>query len=250
MKKITSMAIMVMALCVAVPAQAQFSWGIKGGVNLVSNDLSNLSGIVQDKAQIMNKDNYTGFFIGPKAELRVPILGFGIEAAALYSQKGMSVGDNETFKQNSFQIPLNIKYSFGLGNVANVFIAAGPEFGFNVGETTKVFNNVQFDDVTGVTTGDVSAYVLEKSTLSINIGLGATLLNHLQVALNYNMPWGKTGEFQYIDASEIENAENLKNGQNLSINAFEKLSGTIDKAKQATANIKAGTVQVSVAYLF
>lgn len=244
------MAIMVMALFVAVPAQAQFSWGIKGGVNLVSNDLSNLSGIVQDKAQIMNKDNYTGFFIGPKAELRVPILGFGIEAAALYSQKGMSVGDNETFKQNSFQIPLNIKYSFGLGNVANVFIAAGPEFGFNVGETTKVFNNVQFDDVKGVTTGDVSAYVLEKSTLSINIGLGATLLNHLQVALNYNMPWGKTGEFQYIDASEIENAENLKNGQNISINAFEKLSGTIDKAKQATANIKAGTVQVSVAYLF
>ena len=239
-----------MALFVAVPAQAQFSWGIKGGVNLVSNDLSNLSGIVQDKAQIMNKDNYTGFFIGPKAELRVPILGFGIEAAALYSQKGMSVGDNETFKQNSFQIPLNIKYSFGLGNVANVFIAAGPEFGFNVGETTKVFNNVQFDDVTGVTAGDVSAYVLEKSTLSINIGLGATLLNHLQVALNYNMPWGKTGEFQYIDASEIENVEDLKNGQNLSINAFEKLSGTIDKAKQATANIKAGTVQVSVAYLF
>lgn len=250
MKKITSMAIMVMALFVAVPAQAQFSWGIKGGVNLVSNDLSNLSGIVQDKAQIMNKDNYTGFFIGPKAELRVPILGFGIEAAALYSQKGMSVGDNETFKQNSFQIPLNIKYSFGLGNVANVFIAAGPEFGFNVGETTKVFNNVQFDDVTGVTAGDVSAYVLEKSTLSINIGLGATLLNHLQVALNYNMPWGKTGEFQYIDASEIENVEDLKNGQNISINAFEKLSGTIDKAKQATANIKAGTVQVSVAYLF
>lgn len=250
MKKITCMAIMVMALFVAVPAQAQFSWGIKGGVNLVSNDLSNLSGIVQDKAQIMNKDNYTGFFIGPKAELRVPILGFGIEAAALYSQKGMSVGDNETFKQNSFQIPLNIKYSFGLGNVANVFIAAGPEFGFNVGETTKVFNNVQFDDVKGVTAGDVSAYVLEKSTLSINIGLGATLLNHLQVALNYNMPWGKTGEFQYIDASEIENAENLKNGQNISINAFEKLSGTIDKAKQATANIKAGTVQVSVAYLF
>lgn len=250
MKKITCMAIMVMALFVAVPAQAQFSWGIKGGVNMVSNNLSELSGIVQSKDQIMNKDSYTGFFIGPKAELRVPILGFGIEAAALYSQKGMSVGDNETFKQNSFQIPLNIKYSFGLGNVANVFIAAGPEFGFNVGETTKVFNNVQFDDVTGVTAGDVSAYVLEKSTLSINIGLGATLLNHLQVALNYNMPWGNTGEFQYIDASEIENAEDLKNGQNISIGAFEKLSGTIDKAKQATANIKAGTVQVSVAYLF
>lgn len=249
MKKITFMFVMVAALFAAVPAQAQFSWGVKGGVNLVNNDFSALKGMA-NKDQIMNSDNYTGFFIGPKAELRVPILGFGIEAAALYSQKGMSIGDNETFKQNSFQIPLNIKYSFGLGNIANVFIAAGPEFGFNVGETSKIFNNVKFDQVTNTTAGDIQAYVLEKSTLSINVGLGATLLSHLQVAVNYNMPWGKTGEFQYIDASEIENAEDLKNGENISLGAFEKLSGTIDKAKQATANIKAGTIQVSVAYLF
>lgn len=250
MKKVLSMAVMAAALLFAVPVNAQFSWGIKGGVNMVSNNLADLPSLVQDKGQIMNKDNYTGFFIGPKAELRVPILGFGVEAAALYSQKGMTVGDGETFKQNSFQIPLNVKYAFGLGNIANVFIAAGPEFGFNVGETTKVFNNVTFDDVAGVTKGDISAYVLEKSTLSINVGVGATLLNHLQVALNYNMPWGRTGEFQYIDASEIQNAEDLKNGQNISIGAFEKLSGTVDKAKQATANIDAGTLQVSVAYLF
>lgn len=250
MKKNLSMAVMAAALLFAAPVNAQFSWGIKGGVNMVSNKLSDLSGVVKDKEQIMNKDNYTGFFIGPKAELRVPILGFGVEAAALYSQKGMTVGDGETFKQNSLQIPLNVKYAFGLGNIANVFIAAGPEFGFNVGETTKVFNNVTFDDVAGVTTGDISAYVLEKSTLSINVGVGATLLNHLQVALNYNMPWGRTGEFQYIEASEIQNVEGLKNGQNISIGAFEKLSGTVDKAKQATANIDAGTLQVSVAYLF
>lgn len=250
MKKVLSMAVMAAVLLFAAPVNAQFSWGIKGGVNMVSNKLSDLSGVVKDKEQIMNKDNYTGFFIGPKAELRVPILGFGVEAAALYSQKGMTVGDGETFKQNSLQIPLNVKYAFGLGNIANVFIAAGPEFGFNVGETTKVFNNVTFDDVAGVTTGDISAYVLEKSTLSINVGVGATLLNHLQVALNYNMPWGRTGEFQYIEASEIQNVEGLKNGQNISIGAFEKLSGTVDKAKQATANIDAGTLQVSVAYLF
>lgn len=248
MKKITCMAVMVAALLYAVPANAQFSWGIKGGVNLVNNDLSALKGMTVEKAA--NLDNYTGFFIGPKAELRVPILGFGIEAAALYSQKGMNVSDGETFKQNSFQIPLNIKYAFGLGNIANVFIAAGPEFGFNVGETTKIFNNVTFDEVTSTSKGDISAYVMEKSTLSINVGVGATLLSHLQVAINYNMPWGKTGDFQYIDASELENAENLKNGQNISIGAFEKLSGTVDKAKQATANIKAGTLQVSVAYLF
>lgn len=246
MKKITCMAVMAMMLFVAVPAQAQFSWGIKGGVNLVSNDLSSFKGMT--KEDVMNKDNYTGFFIGPKAEVRIPILGFGLEAAALYSQKGMNVGDNETFKQNSFLIPLNVKYAFGLGNIANVFIAAGPEFGFNVGETSMVFDNIVKTGESGVE-GGVSAYVLEKSTLSINVGVGATLFNHLQVGVNYNMPWGKTGDFQYIDASEIDNVEEIKGGQ-MSLGAFEKLSGTIDKAKQASANIKAGTIQVSVAYLF
>jgi len=248
MKKITCMAVMAVALLLATPAQAQFSWGIKGGVNLVNNDLSALKGM--NKEQVMNKDSYTGFFIGPKAELRIPLLGFGVEVAALYSQKGMEFSEGEIFKQNSFQIPLNLKYAFGLGNIANVFIAAGPEFGFNVGETTKVFNNIKLNEINNQTTGNVQAYVLEKSTLSINVGVGATLLNHLQVGINYNIPWGKTADFTTIDASELENVENIKNGQNISAGAFEKLSGTVDKAKQASANIKSATLQVSVAYLF
>ena len=42
MKKITCMVMMAIALFVAIPAQAQFSWGIKGGLNLASNDFSDL----------------------------------------------------------------------------------------------------------------------------------------------------------------------------------------------------------------
>lgn len=241
------MAMMAAALLLATPAQAQFSWGIKGGVNLGNNDLT----VLADKKSAMNLDNYSGFFIGPKAELRIPILGLGVEAAAMYAQKGMTIGDNETFKQNSFQIPLNVKYAFGLGNIANVFIAAGPEFGFNVGETEKLVNDLEFDEVTALPSGgEIRGYVAQKSTLSINVGVGATLLNHFQVALNYNMPWGKTGEFVYIEASEIENAESVKNGENITLGAIETALGTVDKVKNAFNNVKAGTIQVSVAYLF
>ena len=251
MKKITCMVMMAIALFVAIPAQAQFSWGIKGGLNLASNDFSDLKGM--NKEQIMSADSYTGFFIGPKAELRVPILGFGLEAAALYSQKGMSLGDNETFKQNSFLIPLNVKYAFGLGNFANIFIAAGPEFGFNMGETTKVINNL-IVGADGETSGDIKAYVLEKSTLSINVGVGATLLNHLQVALNYNVPWGKTAEFQTISAEDIENVGEMENMDNMTIGKFNDIKQSItninSQYQNAMANIKAGTIQVSVAYLF
>lgn len=253
MKKITSMFIMVAALLVAVPARAQFSWGIKGGVNLVNNDFSALKGMA-DKDQIMNSDNYTGFFIGPKAELRVPILGFGIEAAALYSQKGMSIGDNETFKQNSFLIPLNVKYAFGLGNFANVFIAAGPEFGFNMGETSKVVNDIVVNN--GQASGNIKAYVLEKSTLSINLGVGATLFNHVQVGVNYNVPWGKTADFQTISAEDVENVQSVDpdNLGSMTIDKFndvkESISNINNQYQTAKANIKAGTIQVSVAYLF
>ncbi|MBQ1178849.1 MAG: PorT family protein [Bacteroidaceae bacterium] len=245
MKKIACMAAIAAALLFATPAQAQFCWGIKGGVNVGNNDLT----VLKDKEAAFNMDNYSGFFIGPKAELRIPILGLGVEAAALYSQKGMKLAEGETFKQNSFQIPLSAKYAFGLGNIANVFIAAGPEFGFNVGETQKLVNGLTFNNENKPESGSVQGYIAEKSTLSINAGIGVTLLNHLQVAINYNMPWGKTGEFVYIDSSEIENAEDIQNGQ-ITLDALEKLSNTADKAKTAINNIKAGTVQLSVAYLF
>ena len=246
MRRLTSMAILTIALMMAIPAQAQFSWGVKGGVNLGNNDLT----LLKDKEAVMNLGNYTGFFIGPKAEVRIPFLGFGVEAAALYAHKGMALTETETFKQNSFQIPLNIKYSFGLGNFANIFIAAGPEFGFNVGETSMLINNITVDEINNTTSGDVSAYIVDKSTLSINLGLGATLLNHVQVGVNYNMPWGKTGEFVYIDAEELNNAENIKNGENITIDNVKALSGTIDKARTIYDNIISGTIQISVAYLF
>lgn len=166
MKKIICMALMAAALLMATPAHAQFSWGIKGGVNLGNNSLPQLSA----EGQVLSLSNYAGFFFGPKAELRLPIIGLGVEAAALYEQKNLALSTNETFKQNSFQIPLNLKYSFGLGNMVNVFVAAGPEFGFNVGKTP------------------LTTYVEDKAMLSINAGLGVTLLKHLQVGVNYNMP--------------------------------------------------------------
>ena len=94
MKKIACMAAIAAALLFATPAQAQFCWGIKGGVNVGNNDLT----VLKDKEAAFNMDNYSGFFIGPKAELRIPILGLGVEAAALYSQKGMKLAEGETFK--------------------------------------------------------------------------------------------------------------------------------------------------------
>lgn len=166
MRRITSISLIVAALLLATPAHAQFSWGVKGGVNLGNNSLPQLSA----EGQVLSLNNYTGFFFGPKAELCLPVIGLGVEAAALYERKNLAVSTSETFKQNSFQIPLSLKYSFGLGNMVNIFVAAGPEFGFNVGKTS------------------LATYVEDKAMLSVNAGFGITLLKHLQIGVNYNMP--------------------------------------------------------------
>ena len=97
MKKLTTLLLVAACLCIALPAQAQFfQWGIKGGANV-----SKIS---------FNKDDMGGFFFGPMAELTIPIVGIGIDAAALYNQKGIKT-DEYNFKQSGFDIPVNLKYT-------------------------------------------------------------------------------------------------------------------------------------------
>ena len=84
-------------------------------------------------------------------------------------------------------MPINIRYGVGLGSVANLFAFAGPQFGFNLGDKTKEIYKNAMD------------WTLRSSNVSANVGLGATLLNHLQITVNYNFALGKTGEIEVWD---------------------------------------------------
>ena len=94
MKKIISTLFVAVALLFAgvQSAQAQLSWGVKGGLNLQKADFD-------DAMSNLKTDNFTGFFIGPMAEFTIPIVGLGVDGALLYSQTGMSFkedGKDET----------------------------------------------------------------------------------------------------------------------------------------------------------
>lgn len=65
-------------------------------------------------------------FIGPMAEVTIPIVGLGVDGALLFSQRGKDDG-----KQTGLDIPINLKYTIGLGSMLGVFVAAGPDFFFN-----------------------------------------------------------------------------------------------------------------------
>lgn len=179
MKKVY-MFLVVLALMFVSEAKAQINFGIKGGLNVTDMSLSN---------DVLKSSNRTGFYIGPTVKFTLPVVGLGIDASALYDHRSAKVeapeGGSETFKQQQIAIPINLRYGFGLGDLASLFIFAGPQFGFNVGGDIDEIN-----------------WEWKKSNFSVNVGLGLMLVNHLQVNANYNIACGKTGEIKVPDAVE------------------------------------------------
>ena len=175
MKKFLSSLALLTVLAV-MPASAQFSFGLKGGLNLSSMSL--------DKDALENgvKDN-AGWFVGPAVKFSLPVLPLAFDAAALYDQKNSEV-EGKTIKQQSILIPINVRYSIGLSSLAAVYLAAGPQFGFNVGD----------DSFKWSISGIENNFQLKKSSLSLNLGAGVTALKHLEVGFAYNIALGNTGE--------------------------------------------------------
>lgn len=182
MKKIFGvLMIAVCCLAMAMPAQAQLlKFGVKGGLNMTKLKFEGM------------KDNSTGFFIGPMAEVTIPIIGLGVDGALLYSQKGDKLDGIDT-KQAGLDIPINLKYSIGLGSMLGVYIAAGPDFYFNFKGDEKFVD----DELT---------LEKKKAQVGINVGAGLKLLRHLQVGFNYNIPLGDS--FTWKDAYEAVGAKN------------------------------------------
>lgn len=202
MKKLFGIIMVAVAMFMATPANAQFKFGVKAGLNV--------SKVSFDKDIAKNAiDSRTGFFVGPMAEFTVPIIGLGADLAVLYDNKGVEVdGVSETLQY--IDIPINVKYSIGLGSIVGVYVATGPQFSYNIGGK-KIFENLE------------NSYSLKSSEFSWNVGAGVKLLGHLQVGYNYNIGIGKTGE---IDNAVDAAGKILKN------------------------DVKNNTHQISVAYLF
>lgn len=150
---------------VALPAQAQFSWGVKGGANISSLHFSDLP-------ETFSKSNITGFHIGPTIELIAPVVGLGFDASILYSQTGVEMG-RQKIKNDYLDIPVNLKWKFGLPSL-KVYLAAGPYVGFRLGGA-KVWEVI-------------SDQISSKSfSAGLDFGAGVELFRHLQVGVNYQL---------------------------------------------------------------
>ena len=205
--------VILMAIVVAMPSRAQVRFGLKGGLNLTQMSVSNSS--VEDMFK-----NKAGYFAGPTIKIALPIVGLGIDVAALYDYREAEIEVSNTqnntvtekLKQQSIQVPINVRYGVGLGSTANLFIFAGPQFGFNIGDKSKTFNALL---------NDAKGWTLKSSNLSANIGIGATVFNKLQITANYNFQLGKTGDVDYMnDAGDIVSGKLKTNSWQLGLGYY------------------------------
>ena len=197
----------IITLFTAVPAAAQFNWGIKAGVNLA-----------QKPSDIEDVKGKTGWFVGPMAKFTLPIVGLGLEANLLYSQSSTEV-QGETIERKTVDLPVYLRYEFSLPVVNKFlepFLAVGPQWSWNVGDKTFSVGDIMAGSQ------NFSEYTLRSSNLSLNLGLGAIVLDHIQVHANYNIALGSTSD--YREAT--------------------------DAAWNLATKAKTNTWQVSVAYIF
>ena len=175
MKKVISVLMVAVALMMAAPAQAQlFKLGLKGGMDFTKLDFN---------AKSVNEatENSTGFFIGPMAEITLPLVGLGVDGAVMFAQKGQ-----DEVKQQGIEVPLNLKYTIGLGSMFGFYVAAGPDFFFNL--------------------KDIEGVEVKKTQVAVNVGAGLKLFRKLQAGITYQIPMGDS--FEWKDAVGAGSAKN------------------------------------------
>ena len=183
--------LLVTIVCISVNSEAKVKFGLRGGANITKMSF--------DK-DVVDSKNTNGFYLGPTVKIGLP-LGFDIDGSVVYSQWKVETdvfNANNTpieLKHKAIDIPLNLRKGFGLGDKASVFLFAGPQFSFNIG-------NKDLHDI---------GWTWKDSDISINLGVGAMLLNHIEVKANYNIPCGKTGSFN-VENAVVKNISGKKKG--------------------------------------
>ena len=160
------------------PVGAQVRIGLKGGLELTQMEFSSAA---------LRESNRAGFYVGPQAKFQLPVVGLGIDVAALYSRREVKV-ESESLTQQSLLIPAHVRYGVNIGEVLGIFLCAGPQFNFNVGDDIFYWRDKDSNN---------NQYSLQNTLLSMNFGGGIDLGPNLEATIYYNVPLGKTADFTW-----------------------------------------------------
>ncbi|MEI3342985.1 MAG: outer membrane beta-barrel protein [Coprobacter fastidiosus] len=139
----------------------------------------------------MKVDNLSGFFVGPMIEFKFPVFGLGVDGSLLYSQTKMkfineTTNIGVTNKQHELDIPVNLKWSHSLLKLIGIYLAAGPDFSFNL-KSDNIGSDLA-DIAVSTVQEDKTSIKRKAANVGLNFGAGIILVKHLQVGFNYNLP--------------------------------------------------------------
>ena len=182
MRKFFVLLVLSLTMTMAAQAQTGVKFGVKGGL-----DIQNM----KFDESVFNTDNKVGWFVGPTLQISLPVGGLGIDIAGLYDQKTTDV-NGESIKQKNILVPVNARLKLGLGSTAGLYVAAGPQFAFNVGDDEFKWKK---DDIE-------NTFQLKKSAFSVNLGAGVYLSEHLEIGFAYNIALGSTADATWKKATD------------------------------------------------
>lgn len=176
-KKLCAVLLLAVAGTAALPAQ-KFSWGIVGGMNFTK---LHFSGSAKNSAgKNLSSENKAGWYIGPKVMFNT-VIGLGVDAALEYSDRRLAV-NNEIEHYRTLEIPVNVRYNFGLGSKAGAYVSTGPQFGF-------ALQNMSWSNF-----GTGTNFDSNNLNTTWNVGAGLRLFGHLEVGVGYNFALGRIGK--------------------------------------------------------
>ncbi|MCR4993801.1 MAG: porin family protein [Bacteroidales bacterium] len=187
MKRLVTLIMAIVAF--SAPGFCDVDFGVEGGA--IINKM-------KFNKNVFQSDNRAGFFIGPKLKSSL-VLGFGLDAALLYSQRSTEFGlEDSDLHSKDFSyitVPVNIRWQLGSDRFAP-YIATGPQWDFYIGNSK-------------LNTSDGIKATFEHNVISWNIGAGLMLLDHVQIGFSWNLPITDRGNISFKDLAD-EAAETVK----------------------------------------
>lgn len=171
----TKLLLVLLALLAFTNVNAQ-KLGVRAGVNL-SNPKVELSGL--------DAKSYTGFNVGITSDFNLPLNGWKINAALLFSNQGFALkqdyGNNSgvtyNFTTNTIEIPVNVRKEFNLLMFKSLFVQAGLYSSYALTGRVKdgdTSHSLDFNSNSDRFDGGLS------------IGAGSYITKNIQILINYD----------------------------------------------------------------
>lgn len=221
MKRISTLIVALVAI--ATTASAQLKFGVEAGLNInmpSSFDNATIRSTVDPK-------NSLGWFAGLKAKYQFA-MGLGVDGAVLFSQMKNDFGESDKTLQY-INVPINLRYQIGLGSIASIYLAAGPQWSVNIGDRDWSLGDVE--NASGLFKTYYTSAV-KQHNISANLGAGVLLMKHIQVGITYNIPITKGGEMIYSNPVK------------------DPITGVATSYEEIKENWKNNTWQIRAAYFF